>query len=77
VVTSARFDDNCLSFSELRAQLTAGDLILLVLVTGWGLAPDCVAAADDRLAPINGPSDYNHLSVRSAAAIMLDRLLAP
>lgn len=77
VVTSARFDDNCLSFGELRAQLTAGDLILLVLGTGWGLAPDCVAAADERLAPINGPSDYNHLSVRSAAAIMLDRLLAP
>lgn len=77
VVTSARFDDSRLSFSELRAQLSAGDLILLVLGTGWGLAPDCVASADDRLAPIDGPTDYNHLSVRSAAAIMLDRLLAP
>ncbi len=77
VVTSARFEDSSLGFSELRAQLSAGDLILLVLGTGWGLAPDCLSTADDRLAPINGPSDYNHLSVRSAAAIMLDRLLAP
>lgn len=77
VVTSARFEDSSLGFSELRTRLRAGDLILLVLGTGWGLAPDCLSTADDRLAPIRGPSDYNHLSVRSAAAIMLDRLLAP
>lgn len=77
VVTSARFDNSSLGFQELRRQLRQGDVILLVLGTGWGLAPECVAAADDRLAPINGPTDYNHLSVRSAAAIMLDRLLAP
>jgi len=30
---------------------------------------------DHRLAPIQGVSNYNHLSVRSAAAIILDRLL--
>jgi len=77
VVTSARFEDSSLSFGELRDQLGTGHPILLVLGTGWGLAPQCVATADDRLAPINGPTDYNHLSVRSAAAIMLDRLLAP
>jgi hypothetical protein len=32
--------------------------------------------ADFRLAPIATGSGYNHLSVRSAAAIMLDRLLS-
>jgi hypothetical protein len=26
------------------------------------------------LEPIHGPTDYNHLSVRSAAAVILDRL---
>ncbi len=31
--------------------------------------------ADFFLEPIKGPSDYNHLSVRSAVAIVLDRLL--
>jgi hypothetical protein len=30
--------------------------------------------ADITLAPILGPADYNHLSVRSAAGIILDRL---
>jgi len=76
VVTSARFADSSLSFSQLRRHLHRGQVILLVLGTGWGLAPECVASADDRLEPIDGPTDYNHLSVRSAAAIMLDRLLA-
>jgi hypothetical protein len=77
VATSARFTDQSLSFETLRRQLSQGRVILLVLGTGWGLAPECVAEADDCLAPIHGPTDYNHLSVRSAAAIMLDRLLAP
>jgi hypothetical protein len=77
VATSARFGESSLSFETLRRQLHQGSAILLVLGTGWGLAPECVAAADERLAPIQGPTDYNHLSVRSAAAIMLDRLLAP
>jgi hypothetical protein len=77
VVTSARFGRGGLRFDQLRQQLVQGQVILLVLGTGWGLAPACVAAADDRLEPIDGPTDYNHLSVRSAAAIMLDRLLAP
>jgi hypothetical protein len=31
--------------------------------------------ADSTLAPIQGFSDYNHLSVRSAVAIILDRLM--
>lgn len=76
VATSARFTGESLSFEALRRQLGLGQVILLVLGTGWGLAPECVAEADDCLAPIEGPTDYNHLSVRSAAAIMLDRLLA-
>jgi hypothetical protein len=77
VATSARFGQDGLRFDQLRQQLDQGHVILLVLGTGWGLAPECVALADDRLEPIDGPTDYNHLSVRSAAAIMLDRLLAP
>jgi hypothetical protein len=47
---------------------------MLVLGTGWGLTPEVLARVDDILEPISGSGDYNHLSVRSAAAIMLDRL---
>lgn len=48
---------------------------LLLLGTGWGLTDECFAAADLILEPIAGNGMYNHLSVRSAAAIMLDRLM--
>lgn len=48
---------------------------LLLLGTGWGLTEECFAAADLILEPIAGNGIYNHLSVRSAAAIMLDRLM--
>jgi hypothetical protein len=47
---------------------------LLLLGTGWGLTEECFATADLILEPIVGNGIYNHLSVRSAAAIMLDRL---
>jgi hypothetical protein len=56
-----------------RALDHAGPL-LIVLGTGWGLTDELLAACDRRLAPLQGASDYNHLSVRSACAIILDRL---
>jgi hypothetical protein len=48
---------------------------LLLLGTGWGLTEECFESADLILEPIAGAGQYNHLSVRSAAAIMLDRLV--
>ena len=42
--------------------------------TGWGLTQEVKDNADYVLAPIEGKG-YNHLSVRSAVAITLDRLL--
>ncbi|HWN58590.1 MAG TPA: RNA methyltransferase, partial [Methylomirabilota bacterium] len=41
---------------------------------GFGMSPEMAERADIILAPVLGPSDYNHLSVRSAAGIILDRL---
>jgi hypothetical protein len=49
--------------------------ILLLLGTGWGLTETVLAQADHVLEPIMGRTDYNHLSVRSAAAIIFDRFL--
>lgn len=45
--------------------------ILLVFGTGWGLHESVIAMSDFRLNPITGQAvdGYNHLSVRSAAAI--------
>ena len=49
-------------------------IVLLLFGTGWGLAPEALARMDDVLEPVRGTTDYNHLSVRSAASIILDRL---
>ena len=49
--------------------------MLLLFGTGWGLIDEVMAQADFRLEPIWGADrSYNHLSVRSAVAIYLDRL---
>jgi hypothetical protein len=48
--------------------------LLLVLGTGHGLAPEIYTPDHVCLAPVRA-GQYNHLSVRTAAAIMLDRLI--
>lgn len=49
--------------------------LFLVFGTGYGLAEELHLAADYVLQPVSGSGEYNHLSVRSAVAIVLDRLL--
>ncbi len=65
-----------LEFSDARDRLAGGRPTLVLLGTAWGLAPEVLEACDEILAPIEGAGEYNHLSVRSAAAVALDRLLA-
>jgi tRNA (guanine37-N1)-methyltransferase len=48
--------------------------VLIVLGTGWGLAESLIPSVSRLLTPIDGAADWNHLSVRSAGAILLDRL---
>lgn len=77
ITTSARKTEKALSFPSLQAMLMSlEEPYLIVLGTGWGLAPELLSRADFHLEPISGATDYNHLSVRSAAAIVLDRLFA-
>lgn len=77
-VTGARASRPVVTFAEGRTALEGeGPPILLLFGTSWGLAPSLVARADALLEPIVGRTDFNHLSVRSACAIALDRLCAP
>jgi hypothetical protein len=75
VVTSARNAAGNLSYGRLKAMLATGSPYLLLFGTAWGLAEEFIQAADYRLDPLLGPTDYNHLSVRCAAAVIFDRLL--
>lgn len=75
IVTSARMRQPTLSYRELRHMVREGTHPLLMLFgTGWGLTETTLARADYSLPAIAGPGTYNHLSVRSAAAITLDRV---
>jgi len=74
--TSARQTEETIGYYQLRRQFREGTPYLLMLGTAWGLSEEILHRVDYRLPPITGPGDYNHLSVRCAAAIILDRLLA-
>jgi len=63
------------SYAAVREAIKSSGHYLLVFGTAWGLEKGMVERADMVLAPIEGPSDYNHLPVRAAIAIVLDRLL--
>jgi hypothetical protein len=60
---------------RLKGMIENAIPVLLVFGTAWGLTDDFMAQADHILEPLAGKGTYNHLSVRSAAAIVVDRLL--
>jgi hypothetical protein len=65
-----------LTYQALKEEIGRSDQPYLILFgTGWGMVDSFFERTDGVLEPINGRSDYNHLSVRSATAIILDRLL--
>lgn len=80
VMTSARRTEGIplRTVGELKVQIRETKRpVLLVFGTGWGIADEVLRTGDALLGPIEPEreSGYNHLSVRSAVAIMLDRLL--
>jgi len=75
VATCARRHPSNISFEAFRGILEEGRPHLLVFGTAWGLAETFISKADYVLEPISGIREYNHLSVRAAAAIILDRLI--
>ncbi len=75
VATGANLMGRLLTFRELRSKLReSDDAYLLMFGTGWGMAQELLVRADFLLEPIKGAKDYNHLSVRSAVSVVLDRL---
>jgi hypothetical protein len=77
IVTDAKLYPTSVSYSEMREKMAtvAEQSFLLLFGTGWGLTREIREEADYVLEPVYGSGSYNHLSVRSAAAIILDRLL--
>lgn len=72
ILTGASRSDG-MTFAACRGRLQERPG-LLVFGTGWGLAPEFFEQGWAVLEPVRGAGEYNHLSVRAAAAIILDRL---
>lgn len=62
-----------ISYPDLRNTIQK-EPVLLLFGTGWGLSPEVFHLCDFVLEPIPGVGEYNHLSVRAAAAIILYKL---
>ncbi len=76
VATGASGYHRNIGFAALRGDITAGKgPFLLLFGTSWGLDRSVTDECDYILEPIAGLAGYNHLPVREAAAIIIDRLL--
>jgi hypothetical protein len=77
IATGANFESADGDVSQLTKNIELGNMpCFLLFGTGWGLHPSLVDKVDYKLSPINSKNadGYNHLSVRSAVAIYLDRI---
>ena len=77
IVTSAQEigEDKKITYYDQEVVWAPERPVLLLLGTARGLSPKLVEKADYALPPLYGFSSFNHLSVRSAAAVIFDRWL--
>ncbi len=76
VFTSAKTRENTISYEKMRKVILSEERPLLILFgTGRGMPLEISETCDFSLEPIRAKSDFNHLSVRSAVAITLDRII--
>ncbi len=73
--TSAKSYPDSVSVPALAETIrSTNDEFVLLFGTGWGLTESVIEGCEGVLTPIR-PYGYNHLSVRSAASIICDRLI--
>lgn len=74
LATSAAGDAGFISPGGFATVANEADEWIIMFGTAYGLAPELLEKADCRLAPVLGKGEFNHLPVRAASAIILDRL---
>jgi len=76
VATCAEEKQPAVGFDDFRCWLTETENVyLLVFGTAWGLTDEFLKSTDFVLESIKGYTGYNHLPVRAAVAIILDRII--
>ena len=75
IATSARVSEKTISIQDFaKKEVDSEHAYLLMFGTGWGLADQVMQSADYIFEPLAYETGYNHLSVRSAVSIIMDRL---
>jgi hypothetical protein len=74
VGTTARKRKNSITISDLKKKKNSP--VLILFGTAGGIEDNYLDSQDFILEPIDAGSGYNHLSVRSAVSIFIDRLYA-
>ena len=74
IATCASEVKDSVTFREAKEILNSDKAVMLLFGTAWGLHRDVIEKADFVLKAIEGNSNYNHLPVRAAAGIIIDRL---
>ena len=72
---AGRQTGQAISYREAGDLIVSARTVFLLFGTAWGLDRAVMEQADYILDPITGRTPYNHLSVRTAAAIVIDRLV--
>ena len=76
VATSARQQgERTIAYAQLKEHIKREkEPVYILFGTGWGMVEEVIETCDMILPPIMPTSDFNHLSVRAAVAITLDRV---
>lgn len=74
IATSAVRHDNAVPIKTLARQLENDASHVITFGTAWGMSSEFIQNCDYILEPVQGINGYNHLSVRSAVSIILDRI---
>jgi hypothetical protein len=73
--SSLEREQKVIGYDELHRWIKREERPFLFLFgTGWGLTEETVDLCEKMLVPIKGEGEYNHLSLRVALGIILDRI---
>lgn len=72
--TSAKESDTVVPIVKFKKEIKDENPYIIAFGTAWGLSEGFIENCDMILEPIKGEGEFNHLSVRSAVSIYLDRI---
>jgi hypothetical protein len=71
---ASKQSERSITYLRTKEILDSEKTVFIIFGTAWGLHEEVLRISDFILDPIEGGTEYNHLSVRTAAGIILDRL---